>query len=40
MRSGTVVTIFPDAGWKYLSTGIYTGPLDQAVDRASDQILW
>ena len=40
MRSGTVVTIFPDAGWKYLSTGIYNGPLDQAVERASDQILW
>ncbi|MYH05046.1 MAG: pyridoxal-phosphate dependent enzyme, partial [Acidimicrobiia bacterium] len=40
MRSGTVVTIFPDAGWKYLSTGIYTGPLDQSVEKASDQILW
>ena len=40
MRSGTVVIIFPDAGWKYLSTGIYTGPLDQAVERAADQILW
>lgn len=40
MTSGTVVTIFPDAGWKYLSTGIYTGPIDQAVQRASDQVLW
>jgi cysteine synthase B len=40
MRSGTVVTIFPDAAWKYLSTGIYSGPIEQAVVRASDQILW
>lgn len=40
MRSGTVVTIFPDAGWKYLSTGIYTGSIEQAVEGASTQILW
>ncbi len=40
IHSGTVVTIFPDAGWKYLSTGIYTGPLAQAVEGAADQILW
>lgn len=40
MRSGTVVTIFPDAGWKYLSTGIYTGSIQQAVEGASTQILW
>ena len=40
MRSGTVVTIFPDAGWKYLSTGIYSGSMEQAVEGASTQILW
>ncbi len=40
MRSGTVVTVFPDAGWKYLSTGIYTGSVEEAVERASNQILW
>lgn len=40
MRSGTVVTIFPDAGWKYLSTGIYTGSITEAVEGASTQILW
>ena len=40
MRSGTVVTIFPDAGWKYLSTGIYTGAIEEAVQGATNQILW
>ena len=40
MRSGTVVTIFPDAGWKYLSTGIYTGSIDDAVKSATNQVLW
>ena len=40
MRSGTIVTIFPDAGWKYLSTGIYTGSIQEAVQRAANQILW
>lgn len=40
MRSGTVVTVFPDAGWKYLSTGIYTGSIEEAVEGASNQILW
>ena len=40
MQSGTVVTIFPDAGWKYLSTGIYTGSIDRAVEKAANQILW
>ncbi|MCY4650924.1 MAG: PLP-dependent cysteine synthase family protein [bacterium] len=40
MRSGTIVTIFPDAGWKYLSTGIYTGSIQEAVKGATNQILW
>ncbi len=40
LRSGTVVTIFPDAGWKYLSTGIYTGSIQDAVQSATNQILW
>ena len=40
IRSGTVVTVFPDAGWKYLSTGIYTGSIGEAVERATNQILW
>ncbi|GAB20650.1 cysteine synthase [Gordonia effusa NBRC 100432] len=31
--------VVPDAGWKYLSTGAYTGSLDQATEAIADQ-LW
>ena len=40
LRWGTVVTVFPDAGWKYLSTGIYTGSIEKAVKGATNQVLW
>jgi len=32
--TGVVVTILADAGWKYLSTGAWTAPLDEVVARA------
>ncbi len=35
-----VVVLLPDAGWKYLSTGIYRGPLDKAEERAGGLTLW
>ncbi len=38
MERGVVVTLLPDAGWKYLSTGIWTGTLDQAVAHLADQL--
>jgi [CysO sulfur-carrier protein]-thiocarboxylate-dependent cysteine synthase len=31
---GVVVTLFADGGWKYLSTGAWTGDLDEVTDRA------
>lgn len=31
---GTVVTLLPDGGWKYLSTGAWTGDLDVVAERA------
>ncbi|WP_426572070.1 PLP-dependent cysteine synthase family protein [Aquihabitans sp. McL0605] len=31
---GVIVTIACDGGWKYLSTGAWTGPIDEVVDRA------
>lgn len=34
MEGGTVVTLLPDGGWKYLSTGAWTDDLDDVVDRA------
>jgi cysteine synthase len=32
---GVVVTLFPDGGWKYLSTGAWTDPLDEVTERLS-----
>ncbi len=32
--SGAIVTVTADAGWKYLSTGAWTDPLDEVVERA------
>ena len=26
---GNVVTVFPDGGWKYLSSGVYTKTLEE-----------
>ncbi|MBW8826559.1 MAG: PLP-dependent cysteine synthase family protein [Acidobacteria bacterium] len=31
---GVVVTVMSDGGWKYLSTGAWTGPIDEVVARA------
>jgi cysteine synthase len=35
-----VVTVLPDAGWKYLSTGIFGGSIDEAEARVIDATLW
>lgn len=32
LDSGNIVFLIPDGGWKYLSSGIYTEPLDQLGD--------
>jgi cysteine synthase B len=34
-----IVFIIADAGWKYLSTGVYAGTLDEAAERI-DSTLW
>lgn len=31
---GVIATVFPDDGWKYLSTDAWTGDLDEVVERA------
>jgi [CysO sulfur-carrier protein]-thiocarboxylate-dependent cysteine synthase len=36
--SGTIVLLSPDGGWKYLSSGAWTGDLDEAADRARKTI--
>ena len=35
---GVVVTLLADAGWKYLSTGAWTGDIDEVVERAKTTI--
>ncbi len=34
IEEGVVVTVICDAGWKYLSTGAWTGDIDQVVEQA------
>jgi cysteine synthase len=36
--TGVIVTIAADGGWKYLSTGAWTGPIDEVVARARKTI--
>lgn len=38
MESGTIVVLFPDGGWKYLSTGAWTDDIDVVVERAKQII--
>src|SRR4051812_9065527 len=35
---GVVVTLFADGGWKYLSTGVWTDPLDEVVERLKSTV--
>ena len=40
MESGTIVTLLPDGGWKYLSSGAWTDDLDIVEERASRINYW
>jgi [CysO sulfur-carrier protein]-thiocarboxylate-dependent cysteine synthase len=40
IEQGTVVTLFPDAGWKYLSSGAWTDDLDVVEARATQINYW
>jgi len=40
MEAGTIVTLLPDGGWKYLSSGAWTDDLDEVVDRATKINYW
>jgi cysteine synthase len=39
MTDGALVVLLPDGGWKYLSTGAYTGDFESAVKRL-EGMLW
>ncbi|MEX0947549.1 MAG: cysteine synthase family protein [Acidimicrobiia bacterium] len=40
MTSGTIVTLLPDGGWKYLSSGAWTDDLDVVAERATKINYW
>jgi cysteine synthase B len=40
MDEGTIVVLLPDGGWKYLSSGAWTDPLDEVVERATRINYW
>ena len=40
MERGTIVTLLPDGGWKYLSSGAWTDDLDTVVERATRINYW
>jgi [CysO sulfur-carrier protein]-thiocarboxylate-dependent cysteine synthase len=40
LDEGTVVVLLPDGGWKYLSSGAWTDPLDVVAERATRINYW
>jgi cysteine synthase B len=38
IEEGTIVTLSPDGGWKYLSTDVWSGDLDEVVERAGHEL--
>jgi cysteine synthase B len=40
VTSGTIVALLPDGGWKYLSSGAWTDPIDEVVERATRINYW
>ncbi|RMH77472.1 MAG: pyridoxal-phosphate dependent enzyme [Actinomyces sp.] len=40
IETGTIVFVVADGGWKYLSTGVFTDPVDAVVERAGDLIFF
>jgi [CysO sulfur-carrier protein]-thiocarboxylate-dependent cysteine synthase len=40
MDGGTIVTVLPDGGWKYLSSGAWTDDIEDVVDRATRINYW
>ena len=38
--AGTIVTLSPDGGWKYLSTGAWTDDIDVVAERAKNIVIF
>jgi cysteine synthase len=39
MNGGNVVFLVPDDGWKYLSSGVYTKPVDE-IEGVDSTVWW
>ena len=37
---GNVVFVVPDDGWKYLSSGVYTKPIEELEDAIESASFW
>jgi cysteine synthase B len=40
LERGNIVVLLADGGWKYLSTGLWTRPLDQVAEEISGKVMW
>src|SRR6266536_2496593 len=40
LDSGDLVCLFADSGWKYLSLGVWSRPLDEAMETVRDKVWW
>ena len=40
MERGNIVVLFADGGWKYLSTGLWTRPLEEVAEEISTKVVW
>jgi cysteine synthase B len=40
LEAGTIVVVLPDGGWKYLSSGAWTDPIDVVAERATRINYW
>ncbi len=40
LDAGTIVVLLPDGGWKYLSSGAWTDPIDVVAERATKINYW
>lgn len=40
LKSGNIVVLFADGGWKYLSSGVWTTPMEELAETAEKVIWW
>jgi [CysO sulfur-carrier protein]-thiocarboxylate-dependent cysteine synthase len=40
LERGNIVVLLADGGWKYLSTGLWTRPLDEVAEEISGKVMW